>query len=238
MTSLHPKVRARMVSFCNERSGHLTKYDQGASFWLPNMTWLGPAGWVHAMNYGSLAGGGGGAGKDGLGRSRRALPISPASPPLFPSSPLLLRPAASGTPAAAWHTVCAGAGSRNLTSATAPPLPGLVYYSASILADGSAVFLHIVNANPAATANVTVLLPDFLPAAVAGKAAVLLLEAGGDLNATNSPAAPFNVSPRAAPVQKGNDPVGDAVRGGAGNTTAVFVFSLPPYSYAVANFTY
>ena len=43
------RVRGRFVSFCNERSGHFTRYDQGASMWLPNGTWLQPPGWVHAM---------------------------------------------------------------------------------------------------------------------------------------------------------------------------------------------
>jgi hypothetical protein len=47
---VYVRVRARMLSFCNERSGHMTRYDQGGSFWLPNMTWLQPPGYVHAMN--------------------------------------------------------------------------------------------------------------------------------------------------------------------------------------------
>ena len=47
---VYSRIIARMVSFCSERSGHYTKYDQGASFWLPNMTWLMPVGWIHAMN--------------------------------------------------------------------------------------------------------------------------------------------------------------------------------------------
>ena len=35
--------------FCSERSGHFDAYDQGISFFLPNMTWLQPPGYVHQM---------------------------------------------------------------------------------------------------------------------------------------------------------------------------------------------
>jgi len=43
------RLRARTASFCTERSGHYDAFDQGISFFLPNMTWLQPPGWVHAM---------------------------------------------------------------------------------------------------------------------------------------------------------------------------------------------
>ena len=40
---------ARTASFCSERNGHDdgSQWHQGLSFWLPNMTWLGPAGQYH-----------------------------------------------------------------------------------------------------------------------------------------------------------------------------------------------
>jgi alpha-L-arabinofuranosidase len=42
---------ARTASFCSERNGHDdgSQWHQGLSFFLPNMTWLGPAGQYHAM---------------------------------------------------------------------------------------------------------------------------------------------------------------------------------------------
>lgn len=40
---------ARTASFCTSRSGHFDAFDQGISFFLPNMTWLQPPGHVHAM---------------------------------------------------------------------------------------------------------------------------------------------------------------------------------------------
>ncbi len=43
------RLRARTASFCAERSGHYDAFDQGISFFLPNMTWLQPPGYVHAM---------------------------------------------------------------------------------------------------------------------------------------------------------------------------------------------
>ena len=43
------RVIARTASFCTERSGHFDAFDQGISFFLPNMTWLQPPGHVHAM---------------------------------------------------------------------------------------------------------------------------------------------------------------------------------------------
>ena len=47
--SLQKRLRARAASFCLERSGHYDAFDQGIAFFLPNMTWLQPPGWVHAM---------------------------------------------------------------------------------------------------------------------------------------------------------------------------------------------
>jgi len=43
------RVLARTASFCTSRSGHFDAFDQGLSFFLPNMTWLQPPGHVHAM---------------------------------------------------------------------------------------------------------------------------------------------------------------------------------------------
>jgi hypothetical protein len=42
---------ARTTSFCSERNGHDdgSQWHQGLSFFLPNMTWLGPAGQYHAL---------------------------------------------------------------------------------------------------------------------------------------------------------------------------------------------
>ena len=39
----------RTASFCTERSGHYDAFDQGISFFLPNMTWIQPPGFVHKM---------------------------------------------------------------------------------------------------------------------------------------------------------------------------------------------
>ena len=45
------RTLARTASFCSERNGHDdgSQWHQGLSFFLPNMTWLGPAGQYHAM---------------------------------------------------------------------------------------------------------------------------------------------------------------------------------------------
>ena len=43
------RLFGRAASFCSERSGHFDAYDQGISFFLPNMTWLQPPGYVHQM---------------------------------------------------------------------------------------------------------------------------------------------------------------------------------------------
>ena len=47
--TLQARLRARAASFCLERSGHFDAFDQGIAFFLPNMTFLQPPGWVHAM---------------------------------------------------------------------------------------------------------------------------------------------------------------------------------------------
>ena len=48
---LQPRLLGRSTSFCSERSGHFEHppWDQGHIFTLPNMTWLQPGAWVHAM---------------------------------------------------------------------------------------------------------------------------------------------------------------------------------------------
>jgi len=45
------RILARTASFCTERNGHDdgSQWHQGLSFFLPNMTWLGPAGQYHAL---------------------------------------------------------------------------------------------------------------------------------------------------------------------------------------------
>jgi len=43
------RLHFRTASFCAERSGHFDAFDQGISFFLPNMTWLQPPGYVHKM---------------------------------------------------------------------------------------------------------------------------------------------------------------------------------------------
>jgi hypothetical protein len=48
-SAVSSRIYARTASFCSERSGHFDNYDQGLSFFLPNMTWLQPPGWVHTM---------------------------------------------------------------------------------------------------------------------------------------------------------------------------------------------
>ena len=51
MACPNPQLHGRAASFCTERSGFNEGglNDQGVSFFLPNMTWLQPPGWVHAM---------------------------------------------------------------------------------------------------------------------------------------------------------------------------------------------
>merc|ERR1711920_1127018 len=43
------RLHFRTASFCTERSGHFDAFDQGISFFLPNMSWLQPPGYVHKM---------------------------------------------------------------------------------------------------------------------------------------------------------------------------------------------
>lgn len=45
------RIKARTASFCTERSGYNEggANDQGIAFYLPNMTWIQPPGYVHAM---------------------------------------------------------------------------------------------------------------------------------------------------------------------------------------------
>merc|ERR1712139_277954 len=43
------RIKARTASFCTERSGHYDAFDQGITFFLPNMTWIQPPGYVHKM---------------------------------------------------------------------------------------------------------------------------------------------------------------------------------------------
>ena len=43
------RLHFRTASFCTERSGHYDAFDQGISFFLPNMTWIQPPGYVHKM---------------------------------------------------------------------------------------------------------------------------------------------------------------------------------------------
>jgi hypothetical protein len=47
--STQRRLLVRTASFCTERSGHYDMFDQGISFFLPNMSWLQPPGHVHAM---------------------------------------------------------------------------------------------------------------------------------------------------------------------------------------------
>eukprot|EP00055_Hartaetosiga_balthica_P017725 m.122044 g.122044 ORF g.122044 m.122044 type:complete len:822 (+) comp9387_c1_seq3:100-2565(+) len=43
------RLHFRTASFCSERSGHFDNYDQGITFFLPNMSWIQPPGYVHQM---------------------------------------------------------------------------------------------------------------------------------------------------------------------------------------------
>jgi alpha-L-arabinofuranosidase len=49
--SVLSRIIARTASFASERNGHDdgSQWHQGLSFFLPNMTWLGPAGQLHAI---------------------------------------------------------------------------------------------------------------------------------------------------------------------------------------------
>jgi hypothetical protein len=179
---VYARVVLRAISFCNERSGHMTRYDQGASFWLPNMTWLQPPGWVHAMN-----------------APARGAVVLPVSPP--PPNPFAARGAAAAAAAAA--------------GGSQPMMPSSVTYSASASADGTTVFVRIANTlNATAAVNVTI------RGVAVGACAGAVLSAGGDLNATNTPADPTAVAPAPLPMGPCDGPV-----------------TVPPLAYAVLNFT-
>lgn len=191
---IYNRIIARMVSFCNERSGHMTRYDQGASFWLPNMTWLQPPGWIHAMN--------------SIGTGKEMLNVQPPSPVPSFKDPL------TGE----------------------PPFPSLVSYSAS--GSPGVVYLHIVN-----TVNTSTLVNVTIPTMNINNARGSLLTSGSStnftimFNATNTPAEPFAVSP--VPLSVSIIPRGT---NGSSSSSSSAVFSvseflLPPYSYAVVNFT-
>lgn len=49
--NIQGRLYGRSTSFCTERSGHFEHppWDQGHVYTLPNMTWLQPGAWVHAM---------------------------------------------------------------------------------------------------------------------------------------------------------------------------------------------
>jgi hypothetical protein len=49
VSPVEPRLRGRTASFCMERSGHYDNFDQGITFFLPNMTWIQPPGYVHQM---------------------------------------------------------------------------------------------------------------------------------------------------------------------------------------------
>jgi len=49
VSPIEPRLRARTASFCMERSGHFDAFDQGLIFFLPNMSWLQPPGYVHQI---------------------------------------------------------------------------------------------------------------------------------------------------------------------------------------------
>lgn len=48
-TAVTDRIYARTASFCNGASAQFDSWDQGISFFLPNMTWLQPPGYVHVM---------------------------------------------------------------------------------------------------------------------------------------------------------------------------------------------
>ena len=53
---LASRLYARTSSFCTASSNGFDSWDQGISFFLPNMTWLQPPGHVHAMFTATWAG--------------------------------------------------------------------------------------------------------------------------------------------------------------------------------------
>lgn len=167
-----PRIKGRMISFCNERSGHFTRYDQGASYWLPNATWFAPPGYVHVMRHDACGGGGGG---NTTVRCGVRAPVTPPSP--FSSS--------------------SSSVSSSLYSATLqgqPPLPALLVWSASTSPNHTSGVLRLVNAQNA-SASVSISLAN-VPGGVAMVAWGSILDGGGDMNATNTPGNPTAVSPQ------------------------------------------
>lgn len=47
-TNVTDRMPLRTSSFCAQAQTQFDNFDQGLSFFLPNMTWLQPPGWVHA----------------------------------------------------------------------------------------------------------------------------------------------------------------------------------------------
>lgn len=172
------RLRGRFASFCNERSGHFTRYDQGLSYWLPNATWLAPPGQVHAMRAASLS-------------------VCTVRAPVAPAAPRR------------------AAGTRGDDTGAQPPLPATVTWSAAASPARDAAVLRIVNTQNE-TVAVTVRLTNF---AGVGTAVGALLDTGGDLNATNTPACPTAVAPRPLAINVGAP------------------FELPPLSFAVITFS-
>jgi alpha-L-arabinofuranosidase len=184
----YARTRARMSSFLNERSGHFTKYDQGLSFWLPNMTWITPPGYVHVMTAPAVG--------DFL------VPVTPASPSPFNQG--------VGGP------VNQGVG-EGMGEGGGPPLGPIFTYSASRTADGTAVFLRLLN-------NFNVSVPVSVAVnglSVTGVSATVLLSPTGNMNATNSPSTPTLIAP--APLTP-QPQLGQPI-------------AVPAYSYVIVNFT-
>jgi hypothetical protein len=48
-TTVTDRLYARTASFCSGSSNNFDQWDQGISFFLPNMTWFQPPGYVHVM---------------------------------------------------------------------------------------------------------------------------------------------------------------------------------------------
>ena len=48
-TKVTDRIYARTASFCSGSSNNFDQWDQGISFFLPNMTWYQPPGYVHVM---------------------------------------------------------------------------------------------------------------------------------------------------------------------------------------------
>ena len=48
-TKVSSRLYARTASFCSGTSNNFDQWDQGISFFLPNMTWIQPPGYVHTL---------------------------------------------------------------------------------------------------------------------------------------------------------------------------------------------